>query len=196
MKNCAFIEISIINEEKNIRQWLKINQNTACELIDYRKYYIKINGNQFLKMLKHYQKACEEYAKMATNDIFDLCYIKFAYNGEYYDFSYDCENQQLMQVASTMYNDFKSLICIDSLDYDDVIYNITKDIKNLEINSKFDLQTFWNKYGIIGDSDKQWLCKQIFDFGKANQYAKLTNKPFTPKYLRSGIRTESKITTK
>ena len=86
MKDCAFVEISILSEEKHIYNFLKIRGNTACELFDNRKYYIKINGNKFLKVLEHYKKYVADYATKATNDMLDLCNIKFEYNEEIYNF--------------------------------------------------------------------------------------------------------------
>lgn len=186
MKDCAFVEISILSEEKHIYNFLKIRGNTACELFDNRKYYIKINGNKFLKVLEHYKKYVADYATKATNDMLDLCNIKFEYNEEIYNFSFDYNNSELLELATKMYKDFKDVIAFNSIEYEDIEWNIIKGIKDLPLKTQFVLDDYFKKYGIISKDDKNWLYKRIEK--QINDFVEIKKKPFKPKYLCESIK--------
>lgn len=148
-----YIEIMIISEEEKVYKRLKIISNSACNS-EIPNAQFKINGNQFLKVLEHYKKYVADYATKATNDMFDLCNIKFEYNEEFYNFSFDYNNSELLELATKMYKDFKDVIIFSSIDYEDIEWNIVREIKSLPLKTKFVLDDYFKKYGIISKDDR------------------------------------------
>lgn len=106
-----YVEIKIINEEQKVYKWLKIISNTACNS-EIPNAQFKINGNEFLKMLKHHKQSIIDFynSNLSTNDILDLCYIKVVVDNKLYEFNFNYENSELLNFANILYQDFKYLI--------------------------------------------------------------------------------------
>lgn len=188
MKNLEpYIEIKIISEEQKIYKWVKIASNTAY-MSDNPGAHYKINGNEFLKILEHHKQSVIDYynAGLSTSDILDLCYIKITVEDKLYEFNFNYSNNDLLNFANVLYSDFKYLIDFHYLNYDDVEWNIVKEIKTLPLNTKFVLNDYFKKYGIIGKEDKDLIYKNIADLIK--DYVLINRKPFKSLYLCETIR--------
>lgn len=157
-----YIEIKIINEEQKVYKWLKILSNTACNS-EIPNVQFKINGNEFLKMLKHHKQSIVDFynSNLSTNDILDLCYIKVVVDNKLYEFNFNYENGELLNFANILYQDFKYLIDFHYLNYKDIEWNIVREIKSLPLKTKFVLDDYFKKYGIISKDDKIWLYKKL-----------------------------------
>ena len=188
MKNLEpYVEIKIINEEQKIYKWVKITSNTAY-ISDNPGAHYKINGNEFLKILEHHKQSFIDYynAGLSTNDILDLCYIKIIVEDRMYEFNFNYDNNDLLNFANVLYSDFKNLIEFYYLNYDDVEWNIVKDIKNLPLNTKFVFNDYFKKYGIIEKNDKNFIYKNIEPLIK--DYVQINRKPFKSLYLCQTVR--------
>lgn len=188
MKNLEpYAEIKIISEEQKIYKWINIVSNTAYIARESTTHH-KINGNEFLKILDHHRQSVIDYynAGLSKNDMSGLCYIKITVENKLYEFNFDYKNKEMLNFANVLYRDFKHLIEFYCLNYDDVEWNIIKDIKSLAINTKFVIDDYFKKYGIIGKSDKDWLYNHFKNHIK--DYAKIRKKPFKSLYLCNAIR--------
>lgn len=188
MKNLEpYVEIQIISEEPKIYKWLKIASNTARTSESPGAYY-KINGNEFLKILEHHKQSVIDCynACLSTNDMLDLCYIKIIIEDKLYEFSFNYENNDLLNFANVLYRDLKNLIEFYYLDYDDVEWNIVKEIKALPLKTKFVFNDYFKKYGIIGKDDKDLLFKRIYN--QIIDLVKFNKKPFKSLYLCETVR--------
>ena len=182
-----YVEIKIISEEQKIYKWVKIASNTAY-MSDNPGAHYKINGNEFLKILEHHKQSVIDYynAGLSTSDILDLCYIKITVEDKLYEFNFNYSNNDLLNFANVLYSDFKYLIDFFYLNYDDVEWNIVKEIKTLPLNTKFVLNDYFKKYGIIGKDDKDIIYKNIVDLIK--DYVQINRKPFKSLYLCETVR--------
>lgn len=116
------VEIHILTDfkdEKKEYKWIKIIADNAYirtqENMSMAHY--KIDERAFIKLLKHYDNI-KEYEKYATNEMLDLCLIKFSFNGENYEFRFDYSNEDLMRLAKNLYNNLTMLIDFYSIDFE------------------------------------------------------------------------------
>lgn len=184
-----YIEIKITNEEQKVYKWLKILSNTAYHNNKgLNTSHFKINGNEFLKMLKHHKQSIIDFynSNLSTNDILDLCYIKIVVDNKLYEFNFNYENGELLNFANILYSDFKYLIDFHYLNYENIEWNIVREIKSLPLKTKFVLDDYFKKYGIISKDDKNWLCKNIKK--QTNNFVEIKKKPFKPTYLFESIK--------
>ncbi|MGN0748126.1 MAG: hypothetical protein ACI4L1_00370 [Christensenellales bacterium] len=184
-----YIEIKIISEEQKVYKWLKIISNSAYHNNEgLNTSHFKINGNEFLKILEHHKQSVIDFynAKLSTNDMFDLCYIKIVVDNKLYEFNFNYENSNLLNFANILYSDFKYLIDFHYLNYEDIEWNIIKDIKDLPLKTKFVLDDYFKKYGIISKDDKIWLYKKIEK--QINDFVEIKKKTFKPMYLCESIK--------
>lgn len=182
-----YIEIMIINEEEKVYKWLKIISNSACNS-EIPNAQFKINGNGFLKILEHHKQSIIDFynSNLSTNDILDLCYIKVVVDNKLYEFNFNYENGELLNFANILYSDFKYLIDFHYLNYEDIEWNIVRGIKSLPLKTKFVLDDYFKKYGIISKDDKYWLCNNIKK--QINDFVEIKKKPFKPIYLCESIK--------
>lgn len=188
MKNLEpYVEIQIISEEQKIYKWLKIASNTARTSESPGAYY-KINGNEFLKILEHHKQSVIDCynAYLSTNDMLDTCYIKIIIENKLYEFSFNYENSDLLNFANILYRDLKTLIDFYYINYDDIEWNIVKEIKNLPLKTKFILDDYFKNYGIIEKDDKNLLFKRIYN--QIIDLVKFNKKPFKSLYLCETVR--------
>lgn len=176
------VEIKIISEEQNVYKWLKIVSNTAINN-EIPNAQFKINGNTFLKILEHHKQSIIDFynAELSTDDIFNLCQIKIVMDNRLYEFKFNYENVDLLNFANILYQDFKYLIDFCSVNYEDIEWNIVREIKTLPLKTKFVLDDYFKKYGIISKDDKNWLYKNIKK--QINEFVEIKKKPSKPIYL-------------
>lgn len=188
MKNLEpYIEIKIISEEQKIYKWVKITSNTAY-INDAPGAHYKINGNEFLKILEHHKQSVIDYynAGLSTSDILDLCYIKITVEDKIYEFNFNYSNSDLLNFANVLYRDLKTLIDFYYINYDDIEWNIVKEIKNLPLKTKFILDDYFKNYGIIEKDDKNLLFKRIYN--QIIELVKFNKKSFKSLYLCETVR--------
>ena len=170
MKNLEpYIEIKIISEEQKIYKWLKITSNTAY-ISDAPGAHYKINGNEFFKILEHHKQSVIDYynAGLSTSDILDLCYIKITVEDKLYEFNFNYSNSDLLNFANVLYRDLKTLIDFYYINYDDIEWNIVKEIKNLPLKTKGKIQfktdlLISGQYRLVMKiSDSRILQKNLF----------------------------------
>ena len=116
-----YVKIVIISEEQNVCKWLKIISNTAISN-EIPNAQFKINGNAFLKILEHHKQSIIDFynAELSTDDIFNLCQIKIVMDNRLYEFKFNYENVDLLNFANILYQDFKYLIDVCSVNYEDI----------------------------------------------------------------------------
>lgn len=180
LKPC--VEIKIISEEQKVYRWLKIVSNTASNS-EIPNAQFKINGNAFLKILEHHKQSIIDFynAELSTDDIFNLCQIKIVMDNRLYEFKFNYENVDLLNFANILYQDFKYLIDFCFVNYEDIEWNIVREIKTLPLKTKFVLDDYFKKYGIISKDDKNWLYKNIKK--QINDFVEIKKKPSKPIYL-------------
>ena len=183
------IEILIRNFETKEYRWLKITSNTAYYNNEGQNTsHLKVNGNEFIKILQHHLQSITAFSKLNYNKS-DLCLVKYTFNNEQFEFNFDYNEKDLLNMANILYKDFKYLIDFHYLNYDDVEYSICKDMKNLPAKTKFVLNDYFKNYGIIAESDKEFLTKHIFDDRQVGKLVKIKKKLCKPLYFCEGTKT-------
>ena len=185
-----YVAIKIINRKTKIYESLEIISNSAYS--ECRHY--KIDGNEFLKMLDHHKQSIVDYDKAGYSKKGKRgpCYIRMTIGNKLYGYDFAYENKELLDFANVLYRDFKNIIDLYWLDYNYVAWEIIKEIKALPLKTKFVIDDYYKKYGIIESHDKNWLYRNIKDHIK--DFAEVRKRYFKPPYLCSAIRIDKEST--
>ncbi len=125
MKNLQpYVEISILTDfedEKKEFKWIKVKGNDAYiktqEQTSMAHY--KIDKKEFIKILEHYKDSMPKFVVYNIIEMTNLCYIKFVYNDDKYEFCFNYSNNTLLQLAKNLYRDLNDLIEFHSKDFKD-----------------------------------------------------------------------------
>ena len=191
MKNIEpYVAIKIINREPKIYESLEIISNNAYSECKH----FKINGNEFLKILDRHRQSVIDCcnAGFSKKGKRGPCYIRITVENKLYGFDFDYENKELLDFANVLYQDFKNVIDHYRLDYNYVAWEIIKEIKALPLKTKFVIDDYYKKYGIIESHDKNSLYREIKDYIK--DFVEVRKNHLNPPYLCSAMRIDKKPT--
>ena len=182
-----YIEITIKNKELLEWKWVKINSNSAyISHEDGTKHYT-IDARPFVSLLQKYKPIMDKYVANTLNKD-TLSFIKYHYDNNIIEFSFEYTDTDILNLAYSLHDEFKNVIEENQQDYVVLEKEICDSITTLPPQSKIVLEEYFEKYGIISTSNKEFLTKYIIK--NLSQHYKVKRRKF---FLKSPYFTIKKI---